>query len=186
MDNAELKLRSPYRRGADNGLVIGIYLTALFFSTMYAVNLPVLSLVSLCLMAAIPFVVYAMLRRSYVSDSGTTPFSSLWMQGITAFLCGAMISGVVAVIFMRFIRPGFFDDWIDSMISFYSATDWDRGKELAEILTAARDQHLFPRVIEITIDMMWLMAFSGSMLSMLMALLVQARSVKGSSKGGLH
>ncbi len=178
MNGTKKIFHSPYRRGADYGAWFGLYLTALFFATAYSMSQPPLGLLSLVLMSGVPAVIYIMLRRSYVSDLGKTLFSSLWMEGIMIFLCGGMIASFIAVMYMRWIEPNFLDHQVTMMIDLYNSTDWERGKEFAEMLQRARDQHLIPRPIELAVDMLWLIVFSGSILSMLMSLLVQARSVK--------
>ncbi len=173
MNDGKSTGQSPYRRGADAGLILGVYLCVIFFATAYSMTYPILSPVSLVLIAGVP--VFMSLRRSYITDMGKTIFSSLWMEGIATFFFGGVISAFVSVIYMRYVNPGFIDAQIDAMISVYNQADWERGKELADVVSRAREARLIPRPIEFSINMLWLIVFSGSILSMLMSLLVQAR-----------
>ncbi len=175
MNDGKSTGQSPYRRGADAGLILGMYLCVIFFATAYSMTYSILSLVSLVLIAGVPVFIYISLRRSYLADMGKTIFSSLWMEGIATFFFGGVLAAFVSVIYMRYINPGFIDAQIDTMISVYNQTDWERGKELADIVSRAREARLIPRPIEFAINMLWLIVFSGSILSMLMSLLVQAR-----------
>lgn len=178
--NQEQKMnQSPYQRGARYGAYFGLYLTFMFFAFAFAPMVPMLSVVSLVLMAGVPVLIYIFLRRSYIDDYCKTVFSSLWMEGIAIFFCGSLISSLVAVAYMTWINPGYINGLVDTLIASYNAVDWDRGKEFADILERARAQHLIPSPVQLAVDMIWLIVFSGSILSMLMALLVQARgSVK--------
>lgn len=179
MDSNELRQRSPYKRGADYGAVFGVYLSALFLITAYSLEVPGLGLASFMLMLFVPFIIYYMLRRSYVADYGKTIFSSLWMEGIMIFACGSLIASVVAFVFMRWIQPDYLERTLRMVIDTYnSGVMGERGHEVAEILQAAIDQKRLPKPIELVVDMMWLEVFSGSILSMLMTLLVQARGYK--------
>lgn len=179
MDSNELRQRSPYKRGADYGAVFGVYLSVLFLLTAYSLEIPGFSILAFFLMLFVPVIIYVMLRRSYVADMGKTIFSSLWMEGIVIFACGSMIAAVVAIVFMRWIEPDYIERTLRSVIEMYgSGIMGERGTEVAEILQAAIDQKRVPKPIELVIDMLWLEVFTGSMLSMLMALLVQARGYK--------
>lgn len=175
MNGAQPINQSPYSRGAGFGARFGVYLSVLFFAMAYSLSVPLLSLVSLLMLAGVPPLIYMMLRKSYVADYGKTLFSSLWMEGIMIFFCGGLISSLVAVVYMTWIVPGYLHSQVDLMIDIYAGADWERGKELADMLERARRQHLIPSPINLAVDMLWLMVFSGSILSMLMALLVQAR-----------
>lgn len=179
MDSNDLRQRSPYKRGADYGGVLGVYLSILFLVTAYSLKVPGFSLVAFIMMVLVPMLIYVMLRRSYVADMGKTIFSALWMEGIVAFVCGSLIAATVSMIFMRWIEPDYIERTLHSVIEMYnSGVLGERGREVAEVLQAAIDQHRLPKPIELVVDMVWLEVFTGSMLSMLMALLVQARGYK--------
>ncbi len=175
MEGANKINQSPYRRGAYFGSYFGVYLCVLFFAMAHSLSVPVLSVVSLLMMAGVPVAVYLMLRRSYVADYGKTIFSSLWMEGICIFFFGGLIATLVSVLYMQVINPGYIMSQVDMMIELYGSTEWERGQELADMLERARKQHLIPSPMDLAIDMLWLMVFSGSILSMLMSILVQAR-----------
>lgn len=175
MSSTKLTNQSPYSRGARYGVAFGVYLSVLYFAIAHSLSIPVLSLLSLVMMAGVPVVVYVMLRKSYVADYGKTIFSSLWMEGIAIFFFGGLISSLVSVAYMTWINPGYLYGQVDMMIELYGSADWERGKELSDMLVRAKEQHLIPTPINLAIDMLWLIVFSGSILSMLMSLLVQAR-----------
>ncbi|MDE6191633.1 MAG: DUF4199 domain-containing protein [Muribaculum sp.] len=175
MSSVQSTNQSPYSRGASFGVIFGAYLSLLFFAIAYSLTVPVLSLLSLLLMAGVPVVIYVMLRKSYIADYGKTIFSSLWMEGIAIFFFGGLIASLVAVAYMTWINPGYLYGQVDMMIELYDNADWERGKELSAMLVRAKEQHLIPTPINLAVDMLWLIVFSGSILSMLMSLLVQAR-----------
>lgn len=178
MDNNQYISSSPYRRGAVYGLPFGLYLTALFFAISYTFDFPILSPIVFVLMLGVPFIIYGFLRRSFVEDKGTTIYSSLWMEGIAIFFFGGLLATLVSVVYMRWIEPSFIESRIDAIIELYNHTDYSRSEEIVDIITRAKEQNLIPKPIDISIDMLWFIVFSGSMLSMLMALLARARGYK--------
>ena len=182
MDNNQYITSSPYRRGAVYGVPFGLYLTALFFAISYTFDIPLLGPVSFLLMLGVPFMIYGFLHRSFVEDRGTTIYSSLWMEGIAIFFFGGMLATLVSVVYMRWIEPDFINSRIDAMIELYSQAEFSRSREAIDILTRARDQNLIPKPIDIAVDMLWFIVFTGSLLSMLMALLARARGYKLKNK----
>lgn len=178
MDNNQYLNSSPYRRGAIYGLSFGIYLTAIFFAVSYMFDYPMLALPGFLLMIGVPVLIYIYLRRSYIEDRGMTIYSSLWMEGIAIFFFGGLLASFVAVIYMRWIEPTFVDSRIDAMIELYSQNEVARGQDAVDILMRAREQNLIPKPIDIAVESLWAIVFTGSLLSMLMALLVRARGYK--------
>lgn len=168
---------SPYTRGARDGLVFGLFLSVMFLSTVYSGQHAWLSLVAFAMMMAVPFIIYRCLRRSYVTDGGTTLLSSLWMHGIMIFLCGAIISGLVEVVWFKYVNPGFVVEQMKLMIELYSDYPWERGREVASLLQSMIDNNMVPTTMAIVTEMIWLSVFSGSLLSVLMAVLVRARKL---------
>lgn len=169
--------KSPYRRGADDGFFFGIYLSAMFFASVYSLDAPLLGVISFLMVLAVPFIIYRFLRRTYVEEYGTTLLSALWMQGIMIFLCGALICGAVSLIYLKWINPSFIVDQMRTVIDIYSGSGWESGEEMADMMQRIIDNNLVPTSISIVMEMIWLSVFSGSLLSLLMSLLVRARAV---------
>lgn len=170
--------KSVYRRGADDGLFFGIYLIIMFFASAFSMTIPFAGLLSIISVLGVPFIIYRFLRRSYINDNGTTQFSALWVQGITTFFCGSLISGIVALIYMKWINPDFILTQIQTLIDVYMANDWKEGKEIAEVLTKMIENNMLPTPINIVIESIWLAVFTGSILSMIASMIVQARKIK--------
>lgn len=170
--------RSPYRRGAYDGLWLGLLLAAVFFCMVGSVKAGGLSLLAFAGCVAVPFVIYSRLRRSYVADIGTTLLSSLWMQGIMAFACGCTLAGLVATVYLKWLDPTFLPARIDEAIAFYRSAPWPSGRQVADTLELMKRSGAMPSAVQIVVQCIWLGVFTGSMLSLLMGLLVRARPVR--------
>ncbi|MDE6265675.1 MAG: DUF4199 domain-containing protein [Paramuribaculum sp.] len=173
---------SPYRRGADDGFIFGMVLCTMFFAGVFSTAVPLLSLVCMLLFVSVPFIIYYFLRRTYIADLYTTQLSSLWMQGIMTFLCGCLIAGLAATVYLKWINPSFIPERIQEAIAFYRDSDWKSGNEMAQMLQQMVNAHIVPTPVEIVIEMIWLGVFSGSLLSLLMAVLARARGEKRTKK----
>ncbi len=166
------RLTNPYKQGADNGFVLGAYLSALFFTTAFALEVPLLGILSTCMIVAIPVIIFMMLRRTWIRDRGMSLFSSLWMQGIMAFACGGIISGLVAYVYIRWIEPEWLTSQVKNMISLYQSVE--NGQQVADILQTILKQGLLPTPIQMVIQMLWFEIFAGSVVSLLATLIVRA------------
>lgn len=164
-----------FRRGADDGFLFGAYLVVLFLSMAYSMQLPPLGLLSMIMMLGVPVYTYMRLNHAYKAEHYTCNFSSLWMQGIVMFFCGSLIMALATFVFMTWIQPDFIIDQMEAVIATYKDIDWNRGREMADVLQHALDAKIIPSPIQVAMEMLWSGVFTGSLLSILISLLVQAR-----------
>jgi hypothetical protein len=169
---------SVYKRGADDGLRLGIFMIASFLSAAYSVHIPVLGLLAFALAIAVPFVVYHFIKRDYLKYPEMGFFSAMWMHGIAAFFFGSILLAAVMYVFLRFIEPNFVIDNLRSAISIYRSLNMAEATEMANSLQLLIDKHLVPSAISFAVTSIWSVVFSGSMLSLLIALLVRAFNKK--------
>ncbi|MDE5647740.1 MAG: DUF4199 domain-containing protein [Muribaculaceae bacterium] len=174
-----IKAKSPFRRGADDGIIMGLLLVAVFFTGTLSFSYTLASdLTPILMLAGVPLLTYFLLRRSYVRDNGMTLFSSLWMQGIVTFFCGSLILAIVMYVYMRWGNPGFMREMVSRMSEFYdSMPETPQSREVSQIFHTMLDENVFPSAINVAIESIWLGVFSGSLLSMLATLAARARRV---------
>lgn len=163
-----------FKRGADNGFVFGLYLIALFFAIAYSLTVPLLGLVSVAMICAVPLITFFYLRKGHMCEQGTSTFSMLWMQGIVMFFCGSMILALAVYLFLTYLQPNYITDVLTMTRDTYSSIDWERGQEIADTIDLMIEKHLIPTPIQVAMEMLWIGVFSGSLLSILTALLVGA------------
>lgn len=169
---------SPYRRGATQGMLFGIYLSILFLDSVYSVSYPLMGLIGMLLIVGVPFYIFRCLRATFVADGGLTPFSSLWMQGIMVFMCGSLIQGAVAVVYLKWIDPAFIITQLRSVISFYEGLPSPEAKEMAKVLSNMIEANLVPSAASMVMEIIFLSVFSGSLLSLVMSALARTGRVK--------
>lgn len=169
------ELESPYRLGARRGVAFGFWLCAMMFAFLYSVQLPILSFVAILMFAAVPFIIYKLLRKTYLHENCMTTLSGLWMQGIVIFACGAAICASVSVVYMKWLNPQYIYTMMTRAIDFYGAMEEPRAREVADLLQKLIDMKAVPTAAAVAMEMLWLLIFSGSLLSLLMALLAKSK-----------
>lgn len=168
------KPKSIFLRGAENGAFMGLFLAVMFILMALSLDWPLLGPITTVMMIAVPFLVYMFLRRSYVKDLGLTKFSELWMEGIVIFACASLIMAVVMLVWMRYVEPRFLNRCLDMAIQVWDQTG---NHDLVKMLEVVKENNAL-RDSDVAMETIWGGIFTGSILSMLVALLVQARKVK--------
>ncbi|MDO4319166.1 MAG: DUF4199 domain-containing protein [Bacteroidales bacterium] len=172
------KPRSVYLRGAEDGLVLGPLMSLAVVLVGVTTYVPWVFFPACAALVAVPVAVYVMLRRSYAEDYGTSTISALWLHGICAFFFGGLIMAVVAYVCMRWLRPSFVADQFRAVIEIYSAAPQTEAREMAEALQKAVSARALPTPIEIALELLYAAVFTGSLLSVVMAMVVRHRGGK--------
>jgi hypothetical protein len=152
---------------------LGIIMIVLFLAAAYSLQIPMLGIPALALIVAVPFVVYFMIRRDYLRYPGMRFFSALWLHGICTFFFGSLLLAAAMYVFLRFIEPTFIIDNLRNAIDVYRSLGVPEATEMADAMQAIIDKHMVPSAISFAIGSIWSTVFSGSMLSLLIALLVR-------------
>ncbi|MDE7141610.1 MAG: DUF4199 domain-containing protein [Muribaculaceae bacterium] len=173
----EPKPKTIYARGADDGLWMGLYITAVMALICGSMALPLLQIPAFALALGVPFLTYFFLRRTHVAAHGMTVFSALWMQGIVMFACASLIFGAVAFVYLRYVNPGFIESVFAYLIDFYGQADSEGAQALADELRMVADGNAYPRPAVLVLGEMWSIMFSGSLLSMVVGAVARIRRV---------
>ncbi len=172
------KSKSLYSQAADDGLVMGIYLSALFVIAALSTHFSLLSLLVMTLIIGIPVVNYIRIRRTHITGMGQLTFSTLWMEGILMYIFASLICGVTTYVYLQFIEPGFIYTQAKSALVIYESVPELKDSEIVTVMKQAIDQKLLPSPIQFVFQMMWLTTFLGSILSIFIALIAKAIRIK--------
>ena len=101
------------------------------------------------------------------------------LQGITTFACGALIFGFASFVYLKWIDPGFIRSMLEMAVGYYQDLPDSDGQYamMADDLSIILKNNAVPSAPAIVIAWMWLIVFSGSLLSMLVAAVVKMRKV---------
>jgi len=172
--------RSVYRLGAEDGLVMGPLLALTVLLIGASAYVPVLFFAAIAAMIAVPTFAYILLARSFKARPFST-FSALWLQGICTFFFGSLIMAVASYVCMRWLYPTFIADQINAVVEIYGAIDDPDARSMASMLQKASETKSLPTPIEVSLEMIYMAVFSGSLLSMVLSLVVRSRGRRGNS-----
>lgn len=171
--------KSVYSRGAHDGLYMGCYLSLLMIAIGASMEVPLLSLPAIAGVIGVPFVIYRFLKRSYANDGYRSTFAALWVHGICIFFFGGLLMALTVYLTLRFGAPGYVAEQTANVIAAYREIGSAQATEFADLLQAVLDAGALPTPAEIAVELVWMGVFSGSLLSILVALIVRSRRRSG-------
>lgn len=166
---------SPLHHGARNGVVTGIYLTILFILSVITPGTPLEGVLSTAMAIAFPVLVYRIIRRDMALTGGSASTGTLWLDGLVSIMCGALIAGAVLLVYLRWIDPGFLGNRWDTLVSQMAESPDPAMQEMAEDFTTASANGFVVSPVMFVMTLLWGAAFSGSLLSLLLAVAVRMR-----------
>lgn len=179
MDNMNTETgQSLYRRGAEDGLWMGIYLSLLFLAMVSSVYAAWSGIATVLMALGVPVVVYAFLRRAYRAGGCRDTFSAVWLHGICIFFFGSLLMAVTAYVFLRFVNPTYINDVVEMAKDVYSQIGTSDAKAMAKTLSQMQSGHLLPTPAQTAVQLIWSGVFTGSLLSMVLAAIVRHSNVK--------
>lgn len=170
MDLTDKKIiTSPYRRGADFGFLFGIYLTVMFFGSIFAGSLPLGGILSFVLMLGVPVFIFIALWRYDRELQGCATFPMMWMAGVVTFICGILISGALLVIYMKWIEPDFVVAQLEGLVETGKQLPGTPVADAGEIASQMIKANFIPSPIAIVTELIMAAIVSGSILSIIIS-----------------
>lgn len=159
-------IKSPYRRGADDGFGFGVYLSVMLMAMIFTQRFAILAPVTIGMFLAVPAVLYALMRRYDRQMGRAANFAANWMHGVMIFVCGALVSGAVLAVYMRWIDPEFISSQMNLLAGYegrFPGTAFDQSAVLARQMVEA---NFMPTAISIAVELIFFEMFTGSCLAL--------------------
>lgn len=167
-----------YERAARYGLGMGGYFSLLFLAMVGSMRWEILNLLIVPMVAATPFFIFMQMRRTHVAAHGLESMSGLWMQGILTFCCGSLLLCAVAYAFLRWCYPDFMYDSCVQIVDMYKKTPELQKDTLYDVAQSIVKNRYVLRPADIAMAYFWMGAFSGSILSLILAPIVKRTKIR--------
>lgn len=175
--------KSVYACAAEAGPLMSLPLVAVAASVLLSNRVPGLGILALPSLLAAPFLLASLMKRVAADRPSYRSFFPLWLFGIYSFIFATLICALLSALYLVFIEPGFVGTYFSNAVSaMEEASRQSQGVDFsrqAEVFRAAVDNRLLPSPMELVASMSWLSAFTGSVLSALVARVVVSIAGKG-------
>ena len=173
-----MQKKSIYKYASEAGLPAGLYLSLMSFCLLLSIKLPALPMFLLPLSIGFPFILWMLMRRIVKSEPSYNKFSSMWLGGIYTVIFGSLICLFLSALYVTFIEPNFVWHYVNNAIEAIESSPMSGDyEETLLLMKEAMKAHILPSSFEFLTTMAWFTCFSGSVLSLLLALLI-GRSTK--------
>lgn len=154
-------------RAADSGVVMGGVIMVMVLATGFAYTYPLAGLLMVVVALAGIFVLYFLLRRSYVRTDYTSTMVELWAEGIAIFFLGSLVPAVVVYLLLRFVQPEFMAQQVDLALKNISQLPpTPEVENVTQALTTMRDKNLMPTAAQMAAQVIAMNMFVGMVLSL--------------------
>ena len=174
-------MKSIYKLAAESGVPVGLYFITAATCFFLSLRIPSLEYLVFPMMLVFPAVLYLLMKRMVKTEPGYCRFSPMWLYGIYTVIFGSLICMLYATLFLMFIEPHFLLDYANAMIAtLQEQPSPERFEATVDVLRNAIDSHMLPSVTDFVTTIGWLTCFTGSMLSMVLALILTRMSKRRS------
>lgn len=163
--------RPVIQRAAGGGLTLGIYLSVLALASGASLHVSLLSWVVNGLSIAIPFFVYAILRRSLAETGFKATFAEMWAEGIAVFFLGSAIQAVVIYLGLRYWQPDLMSLMVDQTLAAFAQAQVAVPADAASALELVR--RLSPT--DVLAQIMSMNLIGGMIISLILAAVLSVR-----------
>lgn len=167
---------SVYGYGARLGLRMGAWLCAMSACLLLSVKLPAAIFLLLPLLLLLPVYHYRLMAGVWKAAPEHRNVSALWLLGIVIFVCGSLICALATGVEMLLFQPHFFPDYIrQTILTLQQAGMQAQYAEQIEFMHKMLEARVFPTPMQFVISMLWATTFSGSVISLVFAIMLQRR-----------
>ena len=168
-----MQKKSIYKYASEAGLPMGLYITLMSACVLLSVKVPALPVLLLPLCIGFPFVLWTMLKRIVKTEPSYNKFSSLWLGGIYTVIFGTLICMFLSSFYMVFFEPNFVSIYMNNaLVALESSPVAGEYEPSIRLMREAMDAHILPTGLEFLTTMAWFTCFSGSIISLFIALII--------------
>lgn len=168
-----MQKKSIYKFASEAGLPAGLYLTLMSACVLLSLKMPALPMLLLPLGLGFPVMLWMLMKKIGREEPSYNKFSSLWLGGIYTVIFGTLICTFISALYITFFEPDFVNIYIANALEAVETSGMADQYETSIILMReAMAAHILPSGLEFLTSMAWLTCFTGSILSLLIALIM--------------
>lgn len=171
--------KSIYKYASEMGLPAGLYLTLMSACILGSLRLPALPMLLLPLGLGFPFLLWTLVKKIVREEPSYLKFSTIWLGGIYTVIFGTLISMFLSAAYIVIFEPDFVALYVNNAIEAVESSPMaGEYEDTIRMMRQAMEAHILPSGLEFLSTMAWFTCFSGSMISLLIALIMSKTGKK--------
>lgn len=173
---SENRQKSIYKYSSELGLGMGLYLFLMSASLLASVRWSGSILLLLPLVLAWPVVLWALLRRIWRECPVYRTTGAMWLAGIWICIFGSLICASLSAAWILLFEPDFLYLYLNQCLEMAASANLptDYSQMTADMRAMLESGHI-PTPMQWIFSMIWLTAFSGAVMSLIVALCMTLR-----------
>lgn len=168
-----MQKKSIYKYASEAGLPAGLYLTIMSACILLSIKIQALPMLLLPLALGFPFLLWSLMKKIVKSEPAYNKFASIWLGGIYTVIFGTLICLFFSAVYVTFFEPNFVWLYVNNAITAVETSPMsaDYAQTIA-LMREAMNARLLPSSYEFLTTMAWFTCFTGSIISLFLALLL--------------
>lgn len=163
---------SVLKRGANDGVFFGIYLSAMVALTVYSDVLALAGILSMLMFFAAPVVLFMLMWRDVRRNPHIENYSSIVLHGMITSICASLLVAVVAYLLLRFARPTYIAENIEAAKQVFQSMGKQQAAQFRALVREAGEAGALSAT-SFAMSYMWCYAFLGAIGSLINALIIK-------------
>lgn len=167
---------SPFKQAANDGLVLGAYLSATFVAMVGSNANFLLSALSLVMILAMPVLMYYLMRRYYLKHNCEPNFLMVWNVGMYGLGFASVLCALVTYVWLQYVQPTFIYDQAQAALALYESLP--EASDVASVLRLTIENGLLPTPIQFAVQMIMITLFVGMIISLVLTPIARMKKRK--------
>lgn len=168
-----MQKKSIYKYASEAGVPAGLYLTLMSACLLFSTKIQILPILIIPMAIGFPFLLWVLMRRISQSEPSYNKFSSLWLGGLYTVIFGTLICMFFSALYVVVVEPGFVHIYMNNVLEALEASPMAADYQAtATLMREAMEAHILPTGLEFITTIAWFTCFTGSLLSLVIALIM--------------
>lgn len=174
-----MQRKSIYKYASEAGVPAGLYLTLMSACILLSIKIPMMPLFLVPLAVGFPILLWVLMKNIIKADPSYNKFSTIWLGGLYTVIFGTLISLFLSALYIKFFEPNFVWYYVNNALEAVESSPMVGDYEQAiTLMREAMEAHILPSSFEFLTTLAWFTCFSGSIISLFLALILSKNGKK--------
>lgn len=168
--------KSIFKYSSELGLPMGLYFFAISASLLASVHVNTTILLLFPLALGWPVILFLLMRNVWKKAPHYRTTGAMWLTGIWICIFGALICAILSAAWILLFEPDFLQLYLNQCLNIASSSSLpEQYSDMTSQIKTMVDAGHIPSPMQWVFSMIWLTAFTGAIISLIVALCMTLR-----------